>query len=789
MRTVLSFDEIDEKQRPLAGGKGGTLSRLHREGYPVPDGFVVLTTSFGDEGLSPEAWAQAREKLGELRREAPGSSFAVRSSALSEDSGQTSFAGEFETILGVRGEEEVLQAINAVWGSMRSERVRAYSKVHGVEDEHEMAVVVQRLVSSEYAGVVFTVDPVSGQSASMAGNYVHGLGDKLVSGESDAQPFTLTRPTGGYQGPDELKPYAKSLYELAERLERSLGSPQDIEWAVADGGVHLLQSRPITTLLTHDPNTGYWNDSLSRDHLWAGMGMCENLPGIMAPSTWSLWQIFFNELAEWKVGDNIYVGNIAGHPYMNYSIIYSVPNKIYGEKRARELLEPAFGFKPSMHIPEIKITWRNLLIEIMPNEVRWQLKVRRLAKEVPGFIAGNPEKCKSLVKLIREADSPARIFELWSTEVKPLFMMSGWMLKALNELYGVPWISLSNEVATLVGKEDADLLMSTMGGLSEELASMGVLTGISKVHSGEMTVEEYMESYGHRFRDEWHLDKPRPYENPAWLEEKLEDYDKNPFDVESIARRRQKEYEEAWRRLMERHKGKASSVKRKLEHFASLSLDREHVRSEITRSVCVVRELYLKAGGLLGIGDDVFHLYYRELMGALKGETAALRQIPSRKRMHARLEKLPPYPALICGPFDPFRWASDSARRSDIYDAHAPVAAVEGSDTIKGNPGSGGRAEGRVRIINSPEEGDALLPGEILVTSTTNVEWTPLFPRAAAVVTDIGMPLAHAAIVARELGIPAVVGCGNATTRLKTGDRVLVDGGQGIVKILASLKA
>jgi pyruvate,water dikinase len=117
------------------------------------------------------------------------------------------------------------------------------------------------------------------------------------------------------------------------------------------------------------------------------------------------------------------------------------------------------------------------------------------------------------------------------------------------------------------------------------------------------------------------------------------------------------------------------------------------------------------------------------------------------------------------------------------------VAAVEGSDTIKGNPGSGGRAEGRVRIINSPEEGDALLPGEILVTSTTNVEWTPLFPRAAAVVTDIGMPLAHAAIVARELGIPAVVGCGNATTRLKTGDRVLVDGGQGVVKILGPLKA
>jgi pyruvate,water dikinase len=103
---------------------------------------------------------------------------------------------------------------------------------------------------------------------------------------------------------------------------------------------------------------------------------------------------------------------------------------------------------------------------------------------------------------------------------------------------------------------------------------------------------------------------------------------------------------------------------------------------------------------------------------------------------------------------------------------------------IRGNPGSGGVFEGTVRIINSLEEGHILQDGEILVTSTTNIGWTPLFPRASAVVTDIGMPLAHAAIVAREIGIPAVVGCGNATTRLKTGDRVQVDGDQGVVRLL-----
>jgi pyruvate,water dikinase len=138
---------------------------------------------------------------------------------------------------------------------------------------------------------------------------------------------------------------------------------------------------------------------------------------------------------------------------------------------------------------------------------------------------------------------------------------------------------------------------------------------------------------------------------------------------------------------------------------------------------------------------------------------------------------------IIRGRFDPFRWAADPNRRNDIYDAEKPVPISE-SRTITGFAGAAGQIEGVVRLIDSPEQGDQLRQGEILVAVTTNVGWTPLFPRAAAVVTDVGAPLSHAAIVARELGIPAVVGCGSATTRLRTGDRVLVDGGQGVVEIL-----
>ena len=145
----------------------------------------------------------------------------------------------------------------------------------------------------------------------------------------------------------------------------------------------------------------------------------------------------------------------------------------------------------------------------------------------------------------------------------------------------------------------------------------------------------------------------------------------------------------------------------------------------------------------------------------------------------------------IRGRFDPVGWAADPDRRPDLFDPHAPVAApdADADGEIRGHPGSAGQVEGLVRRIDRPDEGDQLQAGEILVAGTTNVGWTPLFPRLAAVVTDVGGSLSHAAIVARELGIPAVVGCVDATTRLRTGDRIRVDGGQGIVEILATAKA
>jgi pyruvate,water dikinase len=181
-------------------------------------------------------------------------------------------------------------------------------------------------------------------------------------------------------------------------------------------------------------------------------------------------------------------------------------------------------------------------------------------------------------------------------------------------------------------------------------------------------------------------------------------------------------------------------------------------------------------------------LTLNEVLDVLSGDETAIRHIPARRKTYQGYKALPPYPPIIRGRFDPFQWATDPERRSDIFDSRTSLPAIASGDggpnVIVGSPGSAGRVEGVVRRLEKAEDGDQLQAGEVLVTMLTDIAWTPLFPRAAAVVTDVGAPLSHAAIVARELGIPAVVGCGDATMRLKTGDRVRVDGGRGTVEIL-----
>ncbi|MDH5453922.1 MAG: hypothetical protein OEX14_11270, partial [Paracoccaceae bacterium] len=518
---IRKFDELTAEQLSLAGGKGRTLAQLYRAGYPVPDGFIILPTAFAGDRLTPEAWAQVQAYLDRMRKAERGIAFAVRSSALSEDSAQASFAGEFETVLDVHSDEMIQAAIQAVRLSRRSERVRAYSQAKGIDTAHDMAVVVQRLVRADVSGVLFTADPVTGSHAEMMGNFVYGFGEELVSGEAEPYTFVLKRPKGQYDGPPVLKHFARSLYKLATRLEKDLGCPQDIEWAVDGGKLFLLQSRPITTLQGHNPATGEWNDSLTGDYLWANTNLMEAVPDVMTPSTWSLVKILHFDTATAVLPRTLpLTGNICGRPYVNVSIALSIYCTT-GMKLQDALrrVEELFGRLPEgLEVSASPLFALSDILFLVPTNIKLEIQFRKRIKRMPQFVAEAPERCASLRQQIRMAQTEAEFVSLWRCELKPYLYHAFYMLRGAMKWFDNPAALLRRDLTELVGEADANALLSNISGEAELLASLGPVVGVAEVARGEMSREEYLARYGHRGPHEWELCIPCPAEDPDWLD-------------------------------------------------------------------------------------------------------------------------------------------------------------------------------------------------------------------------------------------------------------------------------
>jgi phosphohistidine swiveling domain-containing protein len=526
------------------------------------------------------------------------------------------------------------------------------------------------------------------------------------------------------------------------------------------------------------------NATLAGDYLWTNMIVGEVFPTATTPSTWSVWQDYFGMLS---LGDIPTIERIAGRPYLNYSLMYSFVSKIMRtHERVMDFTRDSIGVPPAgVDIPSFPVSWRTVLFQILPREARNELTKSKLRKNALEFLAMVRERCHELEPRIENA-SGDEFIALWKNEIRPLWCEIHPLQDKMNEELNLSTRKLKSELTKLLGEGDANALLTTISSTGE-LASLGPLLGLSMLRSGELSREEYLRRYGHRGPHENELAEPRLYEDPTWLDRQLAEFDESPLDLTEMLKKRDSEFDavrqEITRRLPPK---KAPGIGRNIDAIVEANTLREATRSELTRIVDVIRAYFLRVGELGGLGDGVFYLTVDELIAVLSGDASPAAHIPARREAYEKYKALPSLPMWIRGRFDPFQWAADPNRRMDVFDPHAPVSpAVPSTDNvIKGHPGSAGRVEGIVRRIDSFEEGDRLEPGEILVTSTTNVGWTPLFPRAAAVVTDIGGSLSHAAIVARELGIPAVVGCGNATIRLKTGDRALVDGRLGVVEIL-----
>jgi phosphohistidine swiveling domain-containing protein len=530
-----------------------------------------------------------------------------------------------------------------------------------------------------------------------------------------------------------------------------------------------------------------WNTTVTGDYLWTNKIVGEVFPTATTPSTWSVWQDYFAMLS---MGDSPTIERIAGRPYLNYSLMYSFLIKIMRKhERVMSMTRDSIGVPPAgLEVPSFPVSWQTVLFQVLPHEARNELRKSRLRKSAPEFLAMVRKRCQELTHRIESA-SGDDLIALWTEEIRPLWTEIHPLQDKMNEELNLLTRKLKAELTKFLGEDDANALLTTISSAGE-LASLGPLAGLSRLSKGELSRQEYLRLYGHRGPHENELAEPRPYEDPDGVGRQLAEFNESPVDVAELLARRDAESIAVWGEIKPKlPPQKAQALEKTIEATKETNTLREATRSELTRLVGMIRVWFLRAGELGGVGDGVFFLTVDEVIDLLSGDASSVVHIPARRELYEQYRALSVLPAWIRGRFDPFHWATDPNRRMDVFDPHAPGSpTVPSTDNlIKGHPGSAGTVEGIVQRIDSPDEGDQLQPGEILVTSTTNVGWTPLFPRAGAVVTDIGGSLSHAAIVARELGIPAVVGCGGATLRLKTGDRVLVDGKRGIVEILETI--
>jgi pyruvate,water dikinase len=536
-----------------------------------------------------------------------------------------------------------------------------------------------------------------------------------------------------------------------------------------------------------DPDTGACNATLTGDYVWSSVNIGEALSVVMTPYTWSAVCGGYDELN--LVPGHRIAGNIGGRAYQNATVTAAVMSALgmSAKRTLREMggVRDAYLETMDQYIEPLPGA---TLFAVLPGALRMRNKQRAGLRDLESFLSENPGWCLSMRRRIEEIRGSAELAAIMEDEVLPRVIATFWRTVATAWLYGDRAGKLRRELKALVGAEDADVLLSNVSCEDRPLASLGPVVGLASVAQGELSREVYLEQWGHRGPLETEVSVPRPAEDPTWLDRELDSFSQSPVDVHRLLEAKRNLFDGTWMRFAQRYPRRVRGFRRRLDRAAEAIYLREAVRSEFTRQAWVSRTWAVRVGELTGIGDGVFLLTYPEVLDLLAGEASAVASIPARRRTYQRYLSLPPYPAVIRGRFDPFEWAADPNRRTDVFDSHGLLPQLQPKspreNLILGMPGSAGRYEGVVRVLHSPEEGGCLLAGEVLVSSRTNVGWTLIFPRAGAVITDVGAPTSHAAIVARELGIPAVVNCGDATIRLANGDRVVVDGVRGEVEIV-----
>ena len=771
MKYIYELKNIPSDKMSVSGGKASSLSLMMKNlKVNIPGGYVITADGFRDGKLTDEASEELNEIIAGLDRL---KTYAVRSSAIGEDGENNSFAGQYETLTDVMV-PKIRDAVKHVAQSAKSARVEEYKNRNDISGDG-IGVVIQRFVKADYAGVIFTSDIITGKDDKIVGNYVHGEGEKLVSGSENAEEFRIGSIKYSYEGNPEMEPYAKQLRKYCLAIRSFYGVPMDIEWAVANGRVYILQARPITTLQRLYPKNYDINGSRSGYKLLTKTNVGEIFMKPVSPMTFSVLE---------KINDVLglpdWLDNICGQAYMNISVMCSLqvsfgksPEKAY--ESVRELVgEIPEGVDVPISPFDKKAFKKKIKTLLFPKN-----KSKLSKKEKHEMVADLERISDGLIDEIHKINDSTVLMKYWDDVLVKKLNDGLASTMAESGLSLVPLFGTRKKIAKIAGEDMANRLCTGCVGVIDCMKPMLLL---EEVAEGKMTRDEYIRACGHRSADEMELMSPRPYEDPSFPDALLKDLQKNGSNLHQMQARQKASYDEALAEFKSKYPSKSKWIDKEISKFIHANAFREDMRSKGVRIFCVFREYILKAGELNGLGDDIFMLSYQEMFSLLKGDKTAVNYIPARKKTFERYLSYPDFPSLVIGRFDPEKWLEDPSRRYDVFISDRPDDGAVSSD-VKGFAGAAGTVTGTVRVINDVNLIDEIVPGEILVTRATNIGWTVAFHKVSAIVTDIGAPLSHAAIVAREFGIPAVVGCRNATSVLKTGDVVTVDGGKGTVVI------
>ncbi len=817
----------------VAGTKAATLADLSRAGFPVPDGFVVSVSAcarVAAEGGLPNqlrpALAAALSKLG-----APV--VAVRSSAVAEDSASASYAGQYASVLGVANDTAaVAAAITRVVASASSDSVRAYRLRAGTDDAG-IAVLVQRQLAPDAAGVAFTADPVTGDRDRTLVSAVRGLGDQLMSGVVTPEEWSVrdgtaveTSPSARARGGALTSIQATKVAAVAERIAARAGVACDIEWVLVDDVVHVVQARPITALPVPpevDLPPGTWlKERGRRAELVTPFGASVALPivsdGLAAA---------FAEAG--SLIERIEMRSIGGEVYSRIVPVGARPGPSGGPPpRASGGPPPrASGGPPPRASGGPPPWWLLGILSRVAPPLRKRCRSARFA--IAAVDSAVREWTKQQRPAIVEASRRLRAFDVTTMSDGELaahldetiaLMRQGLALHfALVPAYALAIYELVSTCRELFGWSTLQTL-ELLAGYSEATSepnralarvaasarnSASLLEAL-RTPGGARHLQELDQPLASAFADwretyAWRVlgedpGAPTLAEQPRLLFGLLRDALGETVDFDEVERRRKAAIERARSRLAGRSGADRDRFEDALAVASRVYPTREdsglwggsHPAGLVRRTVVEIGRRLARAGQLEK-PDDVVMLDVDTVRAAIRGGARDFRPAVSRARAHRAWVRAHPGP-LFYGPppgaMPDVRGLPAAARRMNeammwVQEQQRADGPASGEHRLRGAAGSPGQHSGPVRVVRAFDGFDRVQPGEVLVCPATDPSWSVLFATIGAVVTEAGGALSHSAIVAREHGIPAVLGIDDATRVLRDGEIVAVDGTAGTV--------